>query len=398
MDKEKDTKVEVKDKDVNGLVKEVRELAEKKDKDTLDKAKEAKLDAALDKFEKESEKLAKQLIEEKEKNAKFAEKVDIFEKQLCRLPASGKGLLSISEGRKAFNQFVKTGEIPEYGKKYIRTDSNPDGGALIEYEAIPDLIKDITEISPIRQIARIDRTRNIGVNRYQRTSLVSVYIPGEGVAATASNSKYQKLQIPLFEIMGEVQITNAAAMQSGFDFEMEARNDVIERFAQFEGLKFVKGNGTTEPQGFMTSSDVTSINSGIADDIDYDSIITLTGEIKTGYNPVFGFNRKTRVRIRKLTDGSGAYIWQAGNVAAGIPNTIEGYPYFEMPDIDDIGAGLYPVVFGDFRRGYNIVEGLQMKVQRNPYRLSGYVVIEISRFVGGDVQTGEALKKLKCSV
>jgi len=398
MEEKEKQNIEVKEKDVNGLVKEVRELAEKKEKDVLDKEKEAKLDVALDKYEKKSEQLSKQILDEKEKNEKLAEKVEIFEKQLCRLPASGKNGLKLDEGKKAFSHFVKTGEITEVGKKYLRTDSNPDGGALIEYEAIPDLIKDITEISPVRQVARIDRTSNIGVNRYQRTSLVSVSIPGEGNAAVESNSKYKNLAIPLFEIMGEVKITNAAAMQSGFDFEMEARNDLVEAFAQFEGEKFVKGNGSNEPQGFMTSSLVTSRNTGVADDLTYDNIIDLTGDIKTGYSPVFGFNRTTRARIRKLNDGHGNYLWVAGNLAAGIPNQIEGYNYFEMPDMDNIGAGLYPVVFGDFRRGYNIVEGLQMKVQRNPFRTSGFIIIEISRFVGGNVQTGEALKKLKCSV
>jgi len=390
-------KIEVKEKDINGLVGDVRKLAEKKEKDVLDKEKEAKLDAALDKFEKESEKLAKQLLDEQEKTAKFAEKIDIFEKQLCRLPASGNKGLTISEGKQAFNEFVKSGVVSEIGKKYIRTDSNPDGGALTSYDIIPDLIKDITEISPVRQVARVDRTDKIGTESYQRSSLVSVYMVGEGVAATASNSKYQNLKIPVLSMMGEVQITNKAAMQSGFDFETEAKADLVEAFAKLEGQLFVSGNGATEPMGFMTSSLVGEINSGVADDITYDSIIDLTGQVKTGYNPVFGFNRLTRARIRKLKDGAGGYIWQAGNLAAGIPNSIEGYSYFEMPDMPNIGAGLYPVVFGDFKKGYNIVEGKQMLVQRNPYRTSGYIILEITRFIGGDVRTGEALKKLKCS-
>jgi HK97 family phage major capsid protein len=394
----KKTEIEVKEKDPNALVKEVRELAEKKEKDVLDKEKEAKLDAALDKFEKKSEELAKKLIDEQEKNANLSEKIEIFEKQLTRLPAGGKNGLSIQEGKKAFNAFIKTGEVDEIGKKYIRTDSNPDGGALTSYDIIPDLIKDITEISPVRQVARVDSTDKIGTENYQRSSLVTVYMVGEGNAATASNSKYQNLKIPVLGMMGEVQITQKAAMQSGFDFETEARADLIEAFAQLEGQLFVKGNGATEPMGFMTSPLVSSINSGIADDIDYDSIIDLTGQVKTGYNPVFGFNRLTRARIRKLKDGSGSYIWQAGNLAAGIPNSVEGYSYFEMPDMDNIGAGLYPVVFGDFKKGYNIVEGTQMLVQRNPYRLSGYIILEMTRFIGGDVRTAEALKKLKCSV
>lgn len=388
--------IEVKEKAPKQLVKEVRELAEKKEKDVLDKEKEAKLDTALDKYEAESQKLAKQILDEKEKNAELAKKFDILEKQLCRLPAGVDGL-NKTEGKKAFNNYIKTGTLDEIGKKYIRTDANADGGALLSYESIPDLIKDITEISPVRQISRVDRTDSIGTERYQRTVLVTVSIPGEGNAAVQSNSKYQNLKIPVFGIKGEVSITMKAAMQSGFDFETEAKTDFVEAVAQFEGLKFVKGNGTTEPQGFMTSSLVTSINSGVADDITYDNIIDLTGELKTGYSPVFGFNRKTRARIRKLNDGHGNYLWVAGSLAAGIPNTIEGYNYFEMPDMDDIGAGLYPVVFGDFKRGYNVVEGKQMLMQRNPFRTSGRVLIEIWRYVGGDVQTGEAIKKLKCS-
>jgi HK97 family phage major capsid protein len=128
----------------------------------------------------------------------------------------------------------------------------------------------------------------------------------------------------------------------------------------------------------------------------------MCGLLKTGYNPVFGFNRFELAYIRTLKDGQGRYIWTAGvaGLAEARANTVNGYPYMEMPDLDVQGANLYPAILGDFMRGYTMVDDVAMGFIRDPYTLadSGKVKFVTYRRLGGAVHNGEAIVKLRCQV
>ncbi len=86
-------------------------------------------------------------------------------------------------------------------------------------------------------------------------------------------------------------------------------------------------------------------------------------------------------------------------LAQGRPNTIDGDPYVEVPDMPNEGAGLYPVAYGDFRRGYVWVDRIQMEMLRDPYTqaTSGNIRNIMRKRVGGQVSLPEAIRKLKCS-
>ena len=79
---------------------------------------------------------------------------------------------------------------------------------------------------------------------------------------------------------------------------------------------------------------------------------------------------------------------------AGIPNTILGQPYIEAADMADVGAGTKPVAFGDFRRGYMIVDRINLSVLRDPYTqaASGTIRYIARRRVGGQVILAEAIR------
>jgi hypothetical protein len=75
--------------------------------------------------------------------------------------------------------------------------------------------------------------------------------------------------------------------------------------------------------------------------------------VKSAYarNATWIMNRTTLGSVRKLKDAENRYIWMPG-IQNAAPNTIDGDPYVEMPDMPSEGAGLYPVAYGDFRRAY----------------------------------------------
>ena len=53
------------------------------------------------------------------------------------------------------------------------------------------------------------------------------------------------------------------------------------------------------------------------------------------------------------------------------------------------------MAFGDFRRGYLIVDRVGIRVLRDPYSSKPYVLFYTTKRVGGGVQDFDAIKLLK---
>ena len=111
-------------------------------------------------------------------------------------------------------------------------------------------------------------------------------------------------------------------------------------------------------------------------------------------------NRATLAAVRKLQDGGGQYVFQAGfSLQVGVPNTILGSPYVEATDVADLGANAKAIFFGDFRRGYLIVDRTSLSIMRDPFTqaTSGNVRYIARRRVGGQVILPEALATITCA-
>lgn len=385
------------------------------------KAKVEEMEKKLEPMEAENQKLVAEIGLKNKQVSDTKERLDTLEKQLHRIPNGSEeaaarkmqmktmekflvGLSSMTDEERMLMPSVNmsnelrahlASQVQE--GKSLRTDIDPSGGFLAPPEYILEINKKITLVSPIRQYAKVRPVSAPEARSFRRDTLVTSYWPGEAQTFTPSQSIYGRDDILAHSLIGEVQITTKDLWSSAFNMESEINADLAEEFARNESQKFVVGTGKGQPEGFMNNPNVEVSNSGIANDIAFDNFHTLYGLIKTGYNPIYGGNRHTIARIRKMKDGVGRYLWEAGNVAAKIPNTINGDPYIEIPHMDDIGSNKYPIVYGDFSKGYLIVDGLQIIVIRNPFRTSGYVIFTAERFVGGKVIMPEAIKLLKCS-
>lgn len=364
------------------------------------KEKLEKINKHMDTLEESNQKLVADLATEQKNSEEMVKKYDSLELILSKMP-NGSAKQEKSAELKAFVSFMGKGMegISMEERKYLRTDIGPDGGFLVPTDMSNDIIKNITETSPMRSIARV---RTIGTKSMEfprRTGLVSGGWVGEGGTASADTSTYGMEEVFAEKVMVYSDVTQEQLQDAGFNMESEISIDVSEDFNQLEGAAFVSGNGVKKPFGFLNDADISSVNSGVADNITADSLIDITGELKAGYNPVYVMNRRTLADIRQLKDGAGGYLWASG-LAAGMPNTVNGDRYVSMIDMPDIGAGLYPVAYGDFNRGYYIVDRVGMTLIRDDFTLAttGKVRFTFNRRVGGKVVLPEAIKKLKCSV
>jgi HK97 family phage major capsid protein len=82
-------------------------------------------------------------------------------------------------------------------------------------------------------------------------------------------------------------------------------------------------------------------------------------------------------------------------VATGEPDTLFGYPVEIDENMPDIGAGAYPVLFGNFQRGYYIARRMGVRLLRDPFTSKPYVNFYATERVGGDVVNSECIKLLK---
>jgi HK97 family phage major capsid protein len=99
-------------------------------------------------------------------------------------------------------------------------------------------------------------------------------------------------------------------------------------------------------------------------------------------------------KVRKFRDADGKSFWQQ-SMAMGQPSTLLGYPVVEAEDMPDVAANAFPVAFGDFNRGYQIVDRFGTRILRDPYTAKPFVLFYTTKRVGGGIRMAEAIKLLK---
>ena len=350
------------------------------------------------------EDINQEITQAKQAQEGIKEQVENLE-TVMRRPNSGFEAKQIDESLVAFEAYCRKGleGLDDAEKKALTVSNDSTGGYLAPPEYVRELLKTVTEISPVRSIARVRSTGQRSIQVPKRSSQFSAaWVAESGTRSETTGYEVGLEELPAHELYALVDISEQNLEDTVFDLEAEMQSEFAEQFAKAEGTAFVSGNAVGKPEGLLTNGDVSEVNSGNGTALLADGLITLVHSIKSEYgrNGTFMFNRGTLSAIRKLKDTAGQYVFQAGmSLQAGVPNTILGYPYVEATDMPDVGAGAYPVLFGDFRRAYMIVDRVALAVTRDPFTqaTSGNVRYIARRRVGGQVIQAEAIVKQKVS-
>jgi len=356
------------------------------------------IEAKMDSLEEVNQALTLQ----KGRQEQQEEQMDRIEAMLRR-PASGLETTQIDAGIKAWDTFMRKGKdgMDEMELKALTVGTDATAGNLAPAEYVNELIKVITEISPVRSVARIRQTSNKEIEVPSKTATFAAAWTAEtGTRSETTGYTTSLNTIPTHELYALVDISSALLEDSVFDLEAEMNTEFAEQFAKAEGNAFIAGNGTNKPTGITNGSTVSTTAAAAAAAIATDDLMNLVHDLKSEYarSATFMLNRSTLGAIRKLKDTAGQYIFQTGfSGQSGLPNTILGHPYVEAVDVADIAADAKSVIFGDFRRGYMIVDRVALSVLRDPYSQasSGNVRYIARRRVGGEVVLAEAMRILE---
>jgi HK97 family phage major capsid protein len=324
---------------------------------------------------------------------------------------------SALEHKAAFDAYVRSGEtvgLRALELKALTVGSNPDGGYLVPPEVETQIGARLTAISPIRGIAGV---RTISGNVYKKpfmTAGPAVGWVGETDARTQTTSPaLDELSFPAMELYAMPAATATLLEDAAVNIDQWLAQEVEQVFAAQEGTAFVTGDGSNKPKGFLSYTAVANaswswgnlgyIASGAAGAFPAsnpsDVLVDLIYAVKAGYrqNAVFVMNRKTQSAIRKFKDTAGNYLWQPPAIAGGRASLMT-FAVIEAEDMPDIAANSLSIAFGDFNRGYLVVDRAGVSVLRDPYTAKPYVLFYTTKRVGGGVQDFDAIKVMKMAV
>lgn len=374
-----------------GVVKEVKADVDKLNKMIVDKFEELKKGSITE-------------AEFKEFTGKVDKRIDELETEVSR-PGADKGDKADekqSAEMKAFENFLRkgVGVLKPEEMKVLKISDATTGSYLAVPEYVNEIIKGVTEFSPIRSIAKVRRTSAYSVQIPKKTSSLgsAQWTSETGERTETTGLAYGMEESTPHEMTALVKITKQDLEDSAFNLQGEITSEIAEQFGVCEGKTCVQGDAVGKPEGFLTNADIEKITSGSSGVIAPDDIFELTYAIKEAYerNAKFVMKRSTVKAIRLLKESTtNAYIWQPGFKEE--PQTLAGYPIVQAVDMPAIASNALAVAFGDFQKAYTIVDRIQIEIQRlvEKYAEYGQVGFLARKRVDGQVVLAEALKILK---
>ena len=322
-----------------------------------------------------------------------------------QMGAGGSGEVKDKEYSEAFRAHFRKGDV----QAALNKGADDEGGYLAPVEWDRTIVDKLVEISPMRQIAQVQTISGAGFKKLAN-------LRGTGSGWVGESAARPETTTPEFGPMtftpGELYANPAATQQMLDDAEVNLEqwlsDEVETEFSYQEGIAFVSGNGTNKPFGFLTYvtgaanaavNPLGAIEAKVAASatvVTTDELIDLVQLLPQvmQQNARFVTNRNALTTVRKMKDGQGNYIWQP-SFQLGQPSQLLGYPVTEMAAMPNIAAGAVPIAFGDFRRGYLIIDRTGVRVLRDPYSNKPYVMFYTTKRVGGGVQDPQAIKALK---
>jgi len=340
-------------------------------------------------------------------------KLDRMMAQVRRPQMGGEAVEAVSapEAKAAFDGYLKTGSVAGLEVKAGLSSGASSGGYVVPPETERAIERRLMAVSPMREICAV---RTVASGVFRKPVSTAGVVAG-WVAETAARPETDPATLALLEFPAADLYANPAATQALLDDAMVdldewLAGEVEDAFAAQETSAFVSGNGVNKPKGFLAYDTVADsahewgkigyVASGAAGDFaasdPADKLIDLIYAPKAQYraNGRFVMNRKTVSAVRKFKDADGHYVWQPAQ-RLGETASLMGYPVTEIETMPDVAAGSLSIAFGDFQRGYLIVDRAGVRVLRDPFTAKPYVLFYTTKRVGGGVQNFDAIKVMK---
>lgn len=263
--------------------------------------------------------------------------------------------------------------------------------------------------SPVRQLIPVV---NIMTNDFKQ--VVDLRGTGSGWAGetdtrnTTGTPAIRSRAPTMGELYARPEATQWAAMDLSNVDGWLARS-VSDEYLKQEGTAVISGNGTNKPTGFLNTTPVTTadessplrsaealqyIAAPSPDDIT-EHVLSLIYGLQTGYRQgaAFTFNSVTAGLIRRAKNSNGDYLWQP-SLQLGEPPQVAGYRFVVWENMPAAGESPlnYPIAFGNWARGYLLVQRSDVRVIRDEITNPGFIRWYFFRREGGIILNNDAIK------
>lgn len=302
---------------------------------------------------------------------------------------------------------VKSGyhnQVETKSENLVRFDFAASGALLLPADISAEIIKNVTEFTPIMDLARVTRTQRPDYKRRVRTSTPGGSFLAEEAINTKKKPTYSEISIPPQKWAARYGWSIENEQDSAYNLVGELMEAYQEDFSHDFGTAFTTGDGVGKPRGIV--GNIENHNSGgLA--LTSDMLIALQAELKETYhaNATWLFDRFTRAYIRSLvlssTNGLD-YTWETdytqrvATLLLGAPIALSRPGDLASRVSGNFTAGQVPIIYGDFSQGYEITMHCDMYVIDDPYSEASSFVrnLNIMSRVGGNVIKPEALVQL----
>lgn len=323
-----------------------------------------------------------------------------------------------SEHKKAFDRYLRKGDdagLADVQRKAMNSGTDPDGG----YTVLPEMDRTIDRIAEtmggLYSVANVVPTGSAKWEKLVKTAGMAMRRVADGsTGGETTPPTYAKIAIDVFTAEVEPWVHNETLEDSFVDLGADLADEAGIAFAEGGGAEYITGNGVGKARGILSYTIVadsayawgsigyvttgasgafatasTSVNSA-------DSLITLQHALKAKYRvgATWLMNSATAGVVRKLKDADGRHVW-ADSLLVGQPPILLGNPVTIDDNMPDVGAGSYSIAFGNFKRGYTIVNRSGTMLIRDPYTSKGITKFNFRRRFSAGITHYEAIKLLK---
>ena len=314
---------------------------------------------------------------------------------------------------KDFHNYLKTGNALNL-RAAGSEGTNANGGYICPDGLDKRVVELLTPRSTIRRNATIIQAAGKNYQRpYKKTGITSGWIGETGSRTATDAQEYDVITATVGELYAFPQYTQNFLADTWYNFEEGFARDLAISFSDKEETAFVSGDGSNKPNGILSAlreakddtqrtwNKLQQINTESATGITLNSLYAIKDSLNYAYraNAKWYMSTSTYTALQQtLIDNAHRGIFGRGDVSQNMPETLLGYPI----EIDDympaVAANACPIIFGDMRQGYAILERPGIGVLRDMYSNKPYIGLYSIKRVGGLVQDYRALKVLCVAV
>jgi len=313
---------------------------------------------------------------------------------------------------KAFEKFLRKGDMSELEHKDMSEGTTAAGGAMVPKQIADQIINRALAQSALGSLVRVTEARTSDYHRILNLrGAVASWVAESGARTATAEPTLRDIVTLHGELYSYPTVTNWLMQDSQFNVSDFIVSNVADQFAKSIEAAILNGTGTNQPKGILTDAPT-----AVADDpptraqdvIQFfqgtaalaDNLIDLFFTLKPEYrkNAKWLMNSLTLATVRKVKDTvTGTYLWQP-TLGAGVDagdGTLLGKPVFTSENMPANTTTLNSIMVGDFVQGYELVRIGGLMITRDEITVPGKTRFYVRQRFGGRLVDNDALKVRK---